>query len=76
MGAISNHYGDVQNCVEKVIDSCETYDQARSARRLIWNFENQMVNNKLDSSIRRSIGNYLRNLISNKMGELLINQLP
>jgi hypothetical protein len=76
MGAISNHYGDVQNWVEKVIDSCETYDQARSARRLIWNFENQMVNNKLDSSIRRSIGNYLRNLISNKMGELLINQLP
>ena len=73
MGAISNHYGDVQNWVEKVIDSCETYDQARSARRLIWNFENQMVNNKLDSSIRRSIGNYLRNLISNKMGELLIN---
>ena len=50
--------------------------KARSARRLIWNFENQMVNNKLDSSIRRSIGNYLRNLISNKMGELLINQLP
>ena len=76
MGAISNHYVDVQNWVEKVIDSCETYDQARSARRLIWNFENQMVNNKLDSSIRRSIGNYLRNLISNKMGELLINQLP
>ena len=46
MGAISNHYEDVQNWVEKVIDSCETYDQARSARRLIWNFENQMVNNK------------------------------
>jgi len=76
MGAISNHYEDVQNWVEKVIDSCETYDQARSARRLIWNFENQMVNNKLDSSIRRSIGNYLRNLISNKMGDLLIKQLP
>jgi len=76
MGAISNHYEDVQNWVEKVIDSCKTYDQARSARRLIWNFENQMVNNKLDSSIRRSIGNYLRNLISNKMGDLLIKQLP
>ena len=76
MGAISNHYGDVQNWVEKVIDSCETYNQARSARMLVLNFEKQMSNNKVDSSIRHSIGNYLRNLVSNKMGDLLINQLP
>ena len=39
MGAISNHYGDVQIWVEKVIDSCETYNQTRSARMLVWNFE-------------------------------------
>ena len=51
MGAISNHYGDVQNWVEKVIDSCETYDQARSARRLVWNYESQMVRNKVDRNI-------------------------
>ena len=76
MGAISNHYGDVQNWIEKVIDSCETYNQARSARMLVLNFEKQMSDNKVDSSIRHSIGNYLRHLVSNKMGDLLINQLP
>lgn len=75
MGAISNHYGDVQNWVEKVIDSCETYDQARSARILVWNFEKQMTVNKVDSSIRYSIGNYLTNLVSNKMSDLIEKQL-
>ena len=43
MGAISNHYGDVQIWVEKVIDSCETYNQTRSARMLVWNFEKQKL---------------------------------
>jgi hypothetical protein len=76
MGAISNHYGDVQNWVEKVIDSCETHEQTHSARKLVWNFEKQMTENKVDISIRNSIGNHLRNLISNKMGDLLIKQLP
>ena len=75
MGAISNHYGDVQNWVEKVIDSCETHGQARSARMLVWNFEKQMTENKVDSSIRHSIGNYLRRLVSNKMNDLIEKQL-
>jgi hypothetical protein len=75
MGAISNHYGDVQNWVEKVIDSCETYNQARSARMLVLNFEKQMSNNKVDSSIRHSIGNYLRRLVFNKMHDLIEKQL-
>jgi hypothetical protein len=76
MGAISNHYGDVQNWVEKVIDSCETHKQTHSARKLVLNFEKQMSDNKVDSSIRHSIGNYLRCLVHNKMGDLLIKQLP
>ena len=76
MGAISNHYGDVQNWIEKVIDSCETHEQTHSARKLVLNFEKQMSNNKVDSSIRHSIGNYLRRLVHNKMGDLLIKQLP
>ena len=76
MGAISNHYEDVQNWVEKVIDSCETHEQTHSARKLVLNFEKQMSNNKVDSSIRHSIGNYLRHLVSTKMGDLLIKQLP
>ena len=75
MGAISNHYGDVQNWVEKVIDSCETYNQTRSARMLVWNFEKQMTENNVDSSIRSSIGSHLRNLLSNKMHDLIEKQL-
>jgi hypothetical protein len=63
----STHYGDVQKWIEKVIDSCETYDQTRSARCLIWNFEKQMVRNKVDSSILWTIGGHLRDLISYKM---------
>ena len=66
----STHYGDVQKWIEKVIDSCETYDQARSARSLIWNFEKQMVRNKVDSSILWTIGGHLRDLISYKIQEI------
>ena len=66
----SRHYGDVQNWIEKVIDSCETYEQTRSARRLIWNFEKQMVRNKVDSGILYTIGGYLRDLLSNKVKEI------
>ena len=76
MGAISNHYGDVQNWVEKVIDSCETHEQTHSARKLVLNFEKQMSNNKVDSSIRHSIGLHLISLVHDKMGDLLIKQLP
>ena len=66
----SKHYGDLQKWIEKIIDSCETYDQTRSARRLIWNFEKQMIRNKIDSSIIYTIGVYLRDLISNKFREI------
>ena len=66
----STHYGDLQKWIEKVIDSCETYEQTRSARRLVWNFEKQMVRNKIDSGIVYTIGHYLRDLISNKVREI------
>jgi hypothetical protein len=66
----SRHYGDVQIWIEKVIDSCKTYEQTRSARRLIWNFEKQMDRNKVDSGIIYTIGGYLRDLISNKTQEI------
>lgn len=66
----STHYGDVQKWVEKVIDSCKTYEQTRSARRLVWNFEKQMVRKKVDSGILYTIGGYLRDLISNKVQEI------
>jgi hypothetical protein len=66
----STHYGDVQKWIEKVINSCETYQQANSVRTLIRNFEKQMVRNKVDSGIIYTIRGYLRDLISNKVHEI------
>ena len=39
----STHYGDVAKWIEKVIDSCETYQQTLTAKKLIRNFENQLI---------------------------------
>jgi len=39
----SNHYGDVSKWIEKVIDSCETYQQTLTAKKLIRNFEKQLM---------------------------------
>jgi hypothetical protein len=38
----SKHYGDVAKWLEKVIDSCETYQQAITARKLVVNFGDQL----------------------------------
>jgi hypothetical protein len=43
MGSISNHYGDVANWVEKVINSCETPQQEISARKLLRLFEKRLL---------------------------------
>ena len=39
----STHYGDVAKWIEKVIDSCETYQQTITAKQLVINFENQLM---------------------------------
>ena len=70
MAASSTHYGDVAKWVEKVINSCETYEQTFGARQLIWNYESQMVRNKVDRNIVYTIGGHLRNLISYKTQEI------
>ena len=38
----STHYGDVAKWIEKVIDSCETYQQTFTVTKLIRNFRNQL----------------------------------
>ena len=43
MNKRSTHYGDVAKWIEKVINSCETYQQTHSARRLVRNFEKQLM---------------------------------
>jgi len=39
----SRHYGDVTRWIENVIDSCETWKQTLTAKKLIRNFENQLM---------------------------------
>lgn len=39
----STHYGDVAKWIEKVIDSCETYQQTFTAKQLVRNFEKQLM---------------------------------
>lgn len=39
----STHYGDVAKWIEKVIDSCETYQQTFTTRQLVRNFEKQLM---------------------------------
>jgi hypothetical protein len=39
----STHYGDVAKWIEKVIDSCETYQQTFTASKLVTNFRKQLM---------------------------------
>jgi len=71
----SRHYGDVQKWIEKVIDSCETYEQVHSTRNLIRNFEKQTTKNEVNISIKYSISRELINLMYDKMDELLEKRL-
>ena len=70
----SEHYGDVEKWVEKVIESCETYEQTFTAKRLIVNFGRQMSRNNhlytLIWGIRYSLDNKLaikRNELKNSL---------
>jgi hypothetical protein len=44
----STHYGDVAKWIEKVIDSCETYQQTFTVINLIDNFRKQLRNSSPD----------------------------
>ena len=43
MENISAHYGDVSKWIEKVVESCQTREQTFTAKRLIRNFEHQLM---------------------------------
>jgi hypothetical protein len=51
----STHYGDVQKWIEKVIDSCETYQHTITTKALIRNFTNQMKRKEVDFDTRWGI---------------------
>jgi hypothetical protein len=70
----SEHYGDVEKWVRKVIDSCETYQQTFAARILVRNFEKQMDRNKVDRNLVWSVRASLDLELSFKRDELMKNK--
>ena len=73
MASTSNHYGDVANWIEKVIDSCETPLQEISARKLVRLYENQY--SYLDYPVYRELCRRLQNKLDNKFYSRIENQL-
>lgn len=73
MAATSNHYGDVSNWIEKVIDSCETRSQELSARRLVSLYEKQY--SYLEYPVYRELAFRLQNKLNDKFDSIVQNQL-
>ena len=72
MAATSNHYGDVTNWIEKVIDSCETPSQEAAARRLVRQFEIQYrnIDDKLNWTLTGKLNAALNNKFQSRMDRL------
>ena len=66
----SEHYGDVEKWVEKVIESCETYEQTFTAKRLIVNFGRQMSRNNHRYTLIWGIRSSLDTKLAIKRNEL------
>ena len=66
----SSHYGDVAKWIEKVIDSCETYQQTFAAKMLIVNFGRQMSLNKVNMTLIWSLRTSLDITLGTKRDEL------
>jgi hypothetical protein len=73
MAATSNHYGDVANWIEKVIDSCEHPLQENSARKLVRLFEKRY--SYLEYPVYRDLCRRLQNKLDEKVYSRIENQL-
>jgi len=70
----STHYGDVSNWIEKIIDSCETYQQTFTVKKLIRNFRKQLMKNTPDkywNTYQYDVIWPLEESVENKRRELL-----
>ena len=68
------HYGDVVRWIEKVIDSCETPKQTKSAERLVRLFEDQYYGELTFSEMSSTSRSLLRRS-TDKWGDLLEKKL-
>jgi hypothetical protein len=71
MGKRSTHYGDVKKWIEKVIDSCETYEQTCTVKVLIYNFTSQMGRKGVDFDSKWNINHSLTLKLQIKRDNLL-----
>ena len=70
----SAHYGDVSNWIEKIIDSCETYQQTFTVKNLVRNFRNKLMRDAPDkywNTYQYEVIWPLEESIENKRRELL-----
>jgi uncharacterized membrane protein len=70
----STHYGDVSNWIEKIIDSCETYQQTFTVKNLVRNFRNKLMKDAPDkywNTYQYGVIWPLEESIENKRRELL-----
>ena len=70
----STHYGDVSKWIEKVIDSCETYQQTFTALTLVSNFAKQLRTKSPDkywNSYQYTVIHPLRDLVRIKRQSLI-----
>ena len=68
------HYGDVARWIERVIDSCETQKQIKSAERLIRLFESQYYGDLTFSEMNSTSRSLLRRCVE-KWGDILEEKL-
>ena len=76
MAAISKHYGDVANWIEKVIDSCEHPLQESAARKLIRLFEKKYFGTLDDRAcieVARSLNHRLDEKLFGRLDKKLNN---
>jgi hypothetical protein len=69
----SRHYGDLAKWIEKVIDSCETYQQTFTASKLVTNFRKQLMKitpDKYWNSLQYDVSWPLENKIIHKRNQL------
>jgi hypothetical protein len=71
MAAVSNHYGDVNTWIEKIIDSCDSPKQEPTIYKLIIQFRKMLVEDKsIKFDFRFNIIWELERKLDNKIDEL------
>jgi len=71
MAALSNHYGDINVWIEKIIDSCDSHTQELTIINLINQFNKKLLSDStMDYKIGREIIRRLENRLDDKHWDL------